>query len=65
MAKALNDGMMEFEDKTPATVSQMAKDVTVFLVGSPLLLLLGVAAACGSDRAWNIQSGLGCGAQAR
>jgi len=31
MAKALNDGGMEYEDGTPATESQMAKDVTTFL----------------------------------
>jgi ubiquinol-cytochrome c reductase cytochrome c1 subunit len=31
MAKALNDGGMDFEDGTPATESQMAKDVTSFL----------------------------------
>jgi len=31
MAKALNDGGVEFEDGTPATESQMAKDVTSFL----------------------------------
>lgn len=31
MAKALNDGQMEYEDGTPATESQMAKDVSTFL----------------------------------
>jgi len=31
MAKALSDGGMEYEDRTPATESQMAKDVTTFL----------------------------------
>jgi len=31
MAKALVDGMVEFEDGTPATESQMAKDVSTFL----------------------------------
>lgn len=31
MAQALQDGLMDYEDGTPATASQMAKDVTVFL----------------------------------
>jgi len=31
MAKALNDGLVEYEDGTPATETQMAKDVTTFL----------------------------------
>jgi len=31
MARILYDGLVEFEDKTPATTSQMAKDVTTFL----------------------------------
>jgi len=31
MAKALHDGLVEYEDGTPATISQMAKDVTSFL----------------------------------
>ncbi len=31
MAKQLNDGGLEYEDGTPATESQMAKDVTTFL----------------------------------
>lgn len=31
MAKQLTDGQVEYEDGTPATVSQMAKDVTNFL----------------------------------
>ena len=31
MARALYDGVVEYEDGTPATASQMAKDVTVFL----------------------------------
>jgi ubiquinol-cytochrome c reductase cytochrome c1 subunit len=31
MAKALNDGAVEYEDGTPATASQMAKDVSTFL----------------------------------
>ncbi|KAI0244300.1 cytochrome c1 [Massospora cicadina] len=31
MAKNLFDGLVEYEDGTPATASQMAKDVTVFL----------------------------------
>jgi len=31
MAKALSDGMMEYEDGTPATETQMAKDVATFL----------------------------------
>lgn len=31
MPPPLNDGAVEFEDGTPATVSQMAKDVTTFL----------------------------------
>jgi len=31
MAPPLSDGQVEYEDDTPATVSQMAKDVTTFL----------------------------------
>ncbi|CAG8512041.1 21920_t:CDS:2 [Gigaspora rosea] len=31
MARALFDGLIEYEDGTPATTSQMAKDVTTFL----------------------------------
>ena len=31
MEKQLNDGQLEYEDETPATASQMAKDVSVFL----------------------------------
>ena len=31
MPKQLEDGGVEYEDGTPATESQMAKDVTVFL----------------------------------
>lgn len=31
MAKPLSDGQVEWEDGTPATVTQMAKDVTTFL----------------------------------
>lgn len=31
MAPPLNEGQIEYEDGTPATVSQMAKDVTTFL----------------------------------
>jgi len=31
MARVLYDGLVEYEDKTPATTSQMAKDVTEFL----------------------------------
>ena len=31
MARVLYDGLVEFEDGTPATTSQMAKDVTTFL----------------------------------
>ncbi|WWC98220.1 hypothetical protein V866_005111 [Kwoniella sp. B9012] len=31
MARVLFDGLVEYEDGTPATTSQMAKDVTVFL----------------------------------
>jgi ubiquinol-cytochrome c reductase cytochrome c1 subunit len=31
MAKALSDGLVEYEDGTPATETQMAKDVTTFL----------------------------------
>jgi len=31
MAKQLTDGQVEYEDGTPATVTQMAKDVTCFL----------------------------------
>jgi len=31
MAKQLNDGQIEYEDGTPATASQMAKDVVQFL----------------------------------
>ena len=31
MARALYDGLVEYEDETPATASQMAKDVVEFL----------------------------------
>jgi len=31
MARILYDGLVEYEDKTPATTTQMAKDVTEFL----------------------------------
>ncbi|KAG0087169.1 cytochrome c1 [Podila epicladia] len=31
MARVLYDGLLEYEDGTPATTSQMAKDVTIFL----------------------------------
>lgn len=31
MAQALNEGVVEYDDKTEASVSQMAKDVTTFL----------------------------------
>lgn len=31
MARQLTDGQVEYEDGTPATVSQMAKDVAMFL----------------------------------
>ena len=31
MARVLFDGLVEYEDGTPATASQMAKDVTEFL----------------------------------
>ena len=31
MARILFDGLVEYEDGTPATASQMAKDVTEFL----------------------------------
>ncbi|KAF9180398.1 cytochrome c1 [Haplosporangium sp. Z 767] len=31
MARVLYDGLVEYEDGTPATTSQMAKDVTIFL----------------------------------
>ena len=31
MARVLYDGMVEYDDGTPATASQMAKDVTTFL----------------------------------
>lgn len=31
MARVLYDGLVEYEDGTPATASQMAKDVTCFL----------------------------------
>ena len=31
MARVLYDGLVEYEDKTPATSSQMAKDVVEFL----------------------------------
>lgn len=31
MARNLYDGLVEYEDGTPATTSQMAKDVTTFL----------------------------------
>lgn len=31
MARVLYDGLVEYDDGTPATTSQMAKDVTAFL----------------------------------
>ncbi len=31
MARVLYDGLVDYEDGTPATTSQMAKDVTEFL----------------------------------
>ncbi len=31
MARVLYDGLVEYEDRTPATTSQMAKDVVEFL----------------------------------
>ncbi len=31
MARVLYDGLVEYEDKTPATTSQMAKDVVEYL----------------------------------
>lgn len=31
MARVLYDGLVEFDDGTPSTTSQMAKDVTTFL----------------------------------
>ena len=31
MARPLQDGQVEYDDGTPATTSQMAKDVTIFL----------------------------------
>jgi hypothetical protein len=31
MARVLYDGLVEYEDGTPSTTSQMAKDVTTFL----------------------------------
>lgn len=31
MARVLYDGLVEYDDGTPATTSQMAKDVTTFL----------------------------------
>jgi len=31
MARSLYDGIVDYEDGTPATASQMAKDVTTFL----------------------------------
>jgi cytochrome c1 len=31
MARVLFDGLVEYDDKTPATTSQMAKDVVTFL----------------------------------
>lgn len=31
MARVLYDGLVEYEDETPATTSQMAKDVVEFL----------------------------------
>jgi len=34
MARVLFDGLVEYDDKTPATASQMAKDVTTFLAWS-------------------------------
>jgi len=70
MAKALFDGVVEYEDGTPATESQMAKDVTTFLAwcsepeadtrkkfGVRALAALGVAivgAAYFKRFAWNL-----------
>jgi len=34
MARVLYDGLVEYEDGTPATTSQMAKDVVTFLAWS-------------------------------
>jgi ubiquinol-cytochrome c reductase cytochrome c1 subunit len=31
MGRQLQDGQVEYEDGTPATTSQMAKDISVFL----------------------------------
>ncbi len=31
MAQALSEGQVEFDDGTPSSISQMAKDVTTFL----------------------------------
>lgn len=58
MARVLYDGLVEYEDGTPATSSQMAKDVTVFLawcsepesderkkMGMKAMLILGGLAA--------------------
>jgi hypothetical protein len=35
MARPLQDGQVEYDDGTPATTSQMAKDVTIFLQVMP------------------------------
>eukprot|EP01135_Chromosphaera_perkinsii_P000796 Nk52_evm84s151 gene=Nk52_evmTU84s151 len=58
MARVLYDGMVDYEDGTPATTSQMAKDVAVFLawaaepehderklMGMKAMALLGMCAA--------------------
>lgn len=58
MARNLYDGVVEYPDGTPATASQMAKDVTTFLtwatepemeerkrIGAKALLICGTLAA--------------------
>jgi len=37
MAPPLSNGMVEFDDGTPATVSQMAKDVSIFLTWASIM----------------------------
>ena len=54
MAKQLVDGQVEYEDGTPATETQMAKDVAAFLPGRQSLSTTSASsAACsGCSLSW-------------